>query len=67
MLEGALRERADATLKAFSQDEQELCRRIYRGGSRYRVKLPSNLAGEIGECTTGLSPAALTGRRGCGT
>ena len=29
MLEGALRERADATLKAFSEEEQELCRRIF--------------------------------------
>ena len=28
-LEGALQRRADATLKAFSQDEQELCRRTF--------------------------------------
>ena len=28
-LEGALQRRADATLKEFSQDEQELCRRTY--------------------------------------
>src|SRR5271166_1761817 len=28
-LEGALQKRADATLKAFSQDEQELCRRTF--------------------------------------
>ena len=39
-LEGALQRRADATLKAFSQDEQELCRRTFlrltatRGGDR---------------------------------
>jgi hypothetical protein len=28
-LEGALQRRADATLKAFSQDEQEICRRTF--------------------------------------
>jgi hypothetical protein len=27
--EGALQRRADATLKVFSQDEQELCRRAF--------------------------------------
>ena len=28
-LEGALKRQADATLKAFSADEQELCRRVF--------------------------------------
>jgi hypothetical protein len=55
-LEGALQRRADATLKAFSQDEQELCRSTFlrltkpgEGSEDTKVRIPMSELGSVSE------------------